>query len=31
MISAETIAGMGAVIKESGGGGEFKSDIFETL
>jgi hypothetical protein len=31
MIPSETIPGMGEWIKESGGGGEFKCDIFDTL
>jgi hypothetical protein len=32
MIPAETISGMGEEgIQESGGGGEFKYDIFDTL
>jgi hypothetical protein len=31
MIPVETIPGMGGWIKESGGGGEFKYDIFDTL
>jgi hypothetical protein len=29
MISVETIPGMGLGIKENGGGGEFKYDIFD--
>jgi hypothetical protein len=30
-IPVETVPGMGEVLMESGGGGEFKYDIFNTL
>jgi hypothetical protein len=31
MLSVETIPAIGEEIKENGGGGEFNSDIFDTL